>query len=501
MSSFMPDREMESPRTGTSRGPLALMAVGALVLLVIIGTAIWLAVVTTQLSANVLQARAARTAASDELETLLDAETGQRGFLLTGIISYLQPYLRARARAAKDLHDLQQAERDNDAVRAPLRQLSQVSDAKLAELARTIALTEAGHRDQALALVNTDLGKNLMDQARSLLTLIVNNAEETVSTDLEQLTFNARLLRTVTIVGGLFIMLFAAFALQLLLRYIREAVAARREVEELNVSLEDRVVRRTAALTRANEEIQRFAYIVSHDLRAPLVNIMGFTSELEVGTKALQTYLTYETPDTRPPAVQAANQTLPEAVSFIRSSTTKMDGLINAILKLSREGRRELIAEDVDLRRVFEIILASTKHQIDETGTKVSLPRNLPIVRSDRLSLDQIFGNLIDNALKYLQPGRPGLLKIEAEDNGPNIVIIVSDNGRGIAEHDRERVFELFRRAGRQDKPGDGIGLAHVRALVRRLGGDVTMRSRLGQGSEFRVVLPRSLLLEQSVSP
>ena len=246
----------------------------------------------------------------------------------------------------------------------------------------------------------------------------------TVSTDLEQLTFNARLLRTVTIVGGIFIMLFAAAALQLLLRYIREAVRARAEVEELNVSLEDRVARRTAALTRANEEIQRFAYIVSHDLRAPLVNIMGFTSELEVGTKALQTYLTYETPETRPPAVEAANKALPEAASFIRSSTTKMDGLINAILKLSREGRRELIAEDVDLRRVFEIILASMKHQIDETGTKVALPRNLPIVRSDRLSLDQIFGNLIDNALKYLQPGRPGRLKIEAEDNGPNVVII-----------------------------------------------------------------------------
>src|ERR1700691_6180153 len=122
MSSFMPDREMESPRTGTSRGPLALMAVGALVLLVIIGTAIWLAVVTTQLSANVLQAGAAPTAGAGVLENFLDAETGQRGFLLTGNLSYLQPYLRARARAAKDLRDLQQAERDNDTVRSSLRQ-------------------------------------------------------------------------------------------------------------------------------------------------------------------------------------------------------------------------------------------------------------------------------------------------------------------------------------------------------------------------------------------
>src|SRR5665213_191786 len=98
VSSFMPDREMESPSIRTSRGPLALMAVGALVLLVIIGTATWLAQVTTELSADVLQARAARTAASDELETMLDAETGQRGYILTGDPSYLEPYTRARAR-------------------------------------------------------------------------------------------------------------------------------------------------------------------------------------------------------------------------------------------------------------------------------------------------------------------------------------------------------------------------------------------------------------------
>ena len=109
------------------------------------------------------------------------------------------------------------------------------------------------------------------------------------------------------------------------------------------------------------------------------------------------------------------------------------------------------------------------------------------------MSLEQIFGNLLDNAVKYLQPGRQGKIQIDAEDHGAHVVIKVIDNGRGIADQDQERVFELFRRAGRQDKAGEGIGLAHVRAQVRRLGGDVTVRSRLGEGSEFRVLLPRSL--------
>ena len=491
---------MDSPKTRAARGPLVLLGVGALVLLVIIGTATELAVVTAQLSASVLAARNTRTAASDELETLLDAETGQRGYVITNDPAYLAPYNQARARAANDLAQLRQSEAGNKAMQPRLDAIAKAANDKLAELALTITMMQAGQRDQAIAEIRTNRGKGFMDQARTQLNAVIAEADAAVTRDLDQLTFNSRLLRTVTIVGGLFILLFAGAAFRLLLRYIREAVAARTEVEQLNVTLEDRVIRRTAALTRANEEIQRFAYIVSHDLRAPLVNIMGFTSELEVGTKALQAYFEHETEETKAPAIEATAQALPEAVRFIRSSTTKMDGLINAILKLSREGKRELLAEDVDIRRVFEIILASLKHQIDESETKVTLSPHLPIVRSDRMSLEQIFSNLVDNALKYLQPGRPGDLRVEAENKGQNVVIKVIDNGRGIADQDRERVFELFRRAGRQDRPGDGIGLAHVRAQVRRLGGDITVKSKLGEGSEFRVVLPRSLVIEQSVT-
>jgi signal transduction histidine kinase len=312
---------------------------------------------------------------------------------------------------------------------------------------------------------------------------------------------NALLLRTTTALGGLVIALFAGFALLLLLRAIREAVRARAEVEKLNVTLEERVMNRTAALTRANDEIQRFAYIVSHDLRAPLVNIMGFTSELEVSSEDLKTYFEDEKPETKAAALTAAKENVPEAVRFIRSSTAKMDRLITAILKLSREGRRELMAEPVNLLKVFETLLASLKHQIDETETEVKLSPQLPSIRSDRLALEQVFGNLLDNALKYLQPGRPGRLAVEVENNRSFITIRLIDNGRGIAEQDQERIFELFRRAGRQNTQGEGIGLAHVRALVRRLGGDVTVQSRLGEGSEFRVVLPRSLPQEQSSQP
>ncbi len=127
----------------------------------------------------------------------------------------------------------------------------------------------------------------------------------------------------------------------------------------------------------------------------------------------------------------------------------------------------------------------------------MTIDENLPVVLSDRLALEQVFGNLIDNAVKYLKPGRPGRIRISSHEEASRVTIEVADNGRGIAEQDHERVFELFRRSGVQDQSGDGIGLAHVRALVRRLGGDITVSSRLGEGSVFRVRLPRTLVIPE----
>jgi signal transduction histidine kinase len=104
-----------------------------------------------------------------------------------------------------------------------------------------------------------------------------------------------------------------------------------------------------------------------------------------------------------------------------------------------------------------------------------------------------VFGNLIDNAVKYLRPGVPGAISITAEEEPAFVRIHVEDNGRGIAARDMERVFDLFRRAGPQDQPGEGVGLAHVRALVRRLGGAISLESREGEGSRFTVRLPRRI--------
>jgi signal transduction histidine kinase len=279
---------------------------------------------------------------------------------------------------------------------------------------------------------------------------------------------------------------------------VRRSARARDNAEALlrdnNLNLEATIDERTADLREANDEIQRFAYIVSHDLRSPLVNIMGFTAELQTASDQLTT--TFDRVDAAQPelidepARLAVKEDLPEAVGFIRSSTQKMDRLINAILRLSREGRRTLNPEHLPMDRVMADIIASFEQQLTARQADVVVAGKLPNIVSDRVAVEQILSNLIENAIKYGRTDGSGEVRVSGERHGDTVSFAVADNGRGIAPGDHERIFDLFRRSGAQDQPGEGLGLAHVRALAYRLGGTVTIDSALGQGSTFRLTLP-----------
>ncbi|TNC07654.1 PAS domain S-box protein [Methylobacterium terricola] len=236
-------------------------------------------------------------------------------------------------------------------------------------------------------------------------------------------------------------------------------------------------------LREANEEVQRFAYIVSHDLRAPLVNIMGFGEELDtLRCEIIQTLGSH--PDTA-----RLNAEYTEALGFIKSAVGKMDALIGAILRLAREGRRRYVPERLAMTNLVQTLADAQRHQAAAKGATVTI-EGLPTIKADRLAVQQIFGNLIDNAIKYLDPERPGRIVVSGYQTSAGAWFEITDNGRGIAQADHARVFELFRRSGKQDQPGEGIGLAHVRTLVRTLGGHISLQSEFGVGTRFDLFLP-----------
>jgi len=236
-------------------------------------------------------------------------------------------------------------------------------------------------------------------------------------------------------------------------------------------------------LHRLNEELKSFAYSVSHDMRAPLINLKGFSAELRAASGVLQPVVEAglrDVPGDRQSAVRSAlEEDIPEALGFIEASVQRMDGLINAVLQLSRLGRRDLTFESIDMNRLVEDTLKTLAHQIEEKQVRVTVGA-LPEVVADRVSMEQIMGNLLTNAVMYLEPGRQGEVYIAGSRDRQETMFQVRDNGRGIAEEDRAKVFQLFRRAGRQEVPGEGMGLAYVQTLVRRHGGRIWFDSKPG---------------------
>jgi signal transduction histidine kinase len=473
--------------------------IGLVALLAIVAVNLWLVRQAAVFSATVALATGERAAVVDLRNTLDDAETGQRGYLLTGNKDYLAPYNDAQRRVHENRDRIAALAKSDPAMEGDVAKLTTLTEAKLAELQKTIDLFDAGQRAESLKLVNSNLGRQLMDEARELFTAMIARAEARIADASKSQQNSITALQWVTIGGALVILLVVGGSVWAVLSHMRQLQEARQEVSVLNVNLEQRVRERTADLGRANEEIQRFAYIVTHDLRAPLVNIMGFTSELETSLTSIQSYIKQQSDGATQDEVAkeaqiAALEDVPEAVSFIRSSTRKMDGLINAILKLSREGRRALKPEWISLDTLFKTAAANLQHQIDDAGGAVAIDTRVSALVSDRLALEQIVGNLLDNAVKYRAPDRALRIQIRAhETRGQRIIVEVEDNGRGIAAQDHERVFDLFRRSGAQDTQGEGIGLAHVRSMVRNLGGEITLRSQIEHGTTMQLNLPRDL--------
>ena len=255
---------------------------------------------------------------------------------------------------------------------------------------------------------------------------------------------------------------------------ISERRRAEDEVRQLNRDLEQRVAERTRRLSDVNAELQSFTYSVSHDLRAPLRAMQGFSHAL------LEDY------------GDRLDELGRDYIGRISAGAKQMDALIQDLLAYSRLSREEITPTPVPLEAAVDSALKQVGATLRDLGAVFTVVRPLPVVMGPAPVLTQIIANLIANGSKFVASGTSPVISLSAEQRGQNVRLWVEDNGIGIAPEHHNRIFDVFQRLhGMNEYPGTGIGLAIVRKGIERLGGAVGVQSKLGEGSRFWIELPK----------
>ena len=246
-------------------------------------------------------------------------------------------------------------------------------------------------------------------------------------------------------------------------------------------------------LAEKNKDLEAIVYVASHDLRSPLVNIQGFSKELGDACATVQAKLGgAEFAALRHAGLtDILTQEIPEAVGFILSSVAKMDALLSGVLRFSRLGR---VAPDIghlDMNHMMAAIAQTMEFQIKQSGATLQTG-DLPDCLGDTVQINQAFSNLLDNAIKYLAAGRPGIITISGHTEGGRSIYVVADNGIGIDTRHQGKVFEIFHRLNPLVGEGEGLGLTIVLRILERHDGKIWIDSISGRGSKLFVSLPSS---------
>lgn len=239
-----------------------------------------------------------------------------------------------------------------------------------------------------------------------------------------------------------------------------------------------------------NKSLEQLLYATSHDLRSPLINIQGFNKELQRSFGELKDFI--ETADLsqslKEDILSLIEEDISESLHYILSSTSKMDELLTGLLTLSRLGRKKLDIKKLNMNRLIEKVIENFEYEIKDKNVELRISE-LPDCKGDPLQINQIFSNLLSNALKNLAPDRDGKIQISGKNINSHSLYQVKDNGVGIPHHQQKKIFNLFHKLDPQ-KPGIGLGLNIIKQIIDKHGGEIRVESEKDQGSKFSVILP-----------
>ena len=410
------------------------------------------------------------------LLALKDAETGQRGFLLTGVEDHLASYSAGNAAVGERLRRLRELTADNPGQRRRLDVVGPLVAARLAKLRESIDRHRAGLPPAAESLA---AGKRLMDELS--LRLAEMAAEELRLLGERERRSQAAAGRALAVVmlGSLLAALVTALAYLAVRRELARRRAAETKLQSFNRELE-----------RSNRELQDFAYVASHDLQEPLRKVQAF------GDRMRSKYGEALGPEGR------------DYLERMQNAARRMAVLINDLLTFSRVSTTGQPFAPVDLNQVARDVMGDLEVRVQQTGGSVELGE-LPTLDADALQMRQLLQNLIGNALKFHRPGEPPAVKVGARAVGPPEggawppapdgwrELTVEDRGIGFDEKYLDRIFTPFQRLhARGEYEGTGMGLAVCRRIVERHGGQITARSAPERGTTFVVTLPAKQLAE-----
>ena len=267
-------------------------------------------------------------------------------------------------------------------------------------------------------------------------------------------------------------------------------IAIRTDITQRKADQEE-IQRAAAELAEKNRELETIVFTASHDLRSPLVNVQGFGRQLERACDRLRAAAASAEGGKVPVTelAQPLETTIPQALRFINAGVNKIDHLLSGLLRFSRLGRVALNVGPLEMTALMNEIIAAMRFQLNEAKADIQVDP-LPGCLVDSVHISQVFANLIDNSIKYRDPGRPLRITVSGRVKEGQAIYSVADNGIGIAPEYHGKVFEIFHRLNPDAPGGEGLGLTIAQRVLERQRGKIWVESREGSGSTFYVSLP-----------